>query len=292
MRICTYNCMNLFAWQAEPEEPINPAKPQREVRALANTIRWVNADLVAMQEVGSLTALRDVNSLLHEPYPHLLLAPTNSDRGIHLGFMSRYPLELHSHRDQPLLDECGRPLTDISSRQGTTLEPLHLQRDVAVAQLSPVPGEPMFIANVHLKSAGKRPWNTLSPLTVRAAETRVLTQVIDQFQTLYPQSPLLAMGDFNDNPTSTAFTSLEHLPGGALFDPLMRELVPVNPRISTYWPKRRSRIDRILLNSVARKHYQLGSVRLWGNKRAEVASDHFPLSVDLRIGLPSAELPS
>ena len=81
--------MNLFAWDAEPQEPVNPAKPQREVRALAKTLAWVAPDLVAMQEVGSLTALKDINGLLQQPFPHLLLAPTNSDRGIHLGFMSR-----------------------------------------------------------------------------------------------------------------------------------------------------------------------------------------------------------
>lgn len=275
--------MNLFAWDAEPQEPVNPAKPQREVRALANTIRWTDADLVAMQEVGSLTALRDVNSLLHTPYPHLLLAPTNSDRGIHLGFMSRLPLTLHSHRDWPLVDATGAPITDIAGREGTSLEPLRLQRDVAVVELQPAAGPPMFLANVHLKSAGKRPWNTLSPLTVRTAEVQALTQIIEQFQQQQPASALLVMGDFNDNPTSTAFEPLARLAGGALFDPLMRELVPANPRLSTYWPKRRTRIDRILLNKVAHKCYQLGSIKLWGNKRAETASDHFPLTVDLRV---------
>ncbi len=280
--------MNLFAWEAEPQEPVNPAKPQREVRALAKTLAWPNPDLVALQEVGSLTALQDLNSLLDEPYPHVRLAPTNSDRGIHLGFMSRYPLILHSHRDLPLLDEAGHAITDITSPQSSELEPLYLQRDIAVVEFQPPTGtlakQPppkVFAANVHLKSAGKRPWNTLSPLVVRTAEARLLANVITDLQSKNPDSPLLVMGDFNDNPTSSAFAALDNLQHGRLYDPLMRELVPANPRISTYWPKRRTRIDRILLNASASKHYAAGSIKLWGNKRAEIASDHFPLSIDM-----------
>ena len=277
--------MNLFAWEAEPQEPINPAKPQREVRALAKTLAWVKPDLVAMQEVGSLTALKDLNSLLEEPFPFLLLAPTNSDRGIHLGFMSNYALKLHSHTDWPLLDEEGQQITDIVARDSAELVPLRLQRDIAVVEFSPRTGaqspEKFFVANVHLKSGGKRPWNTLSPLVIRSAEVRALTGVINKFQDEYPKSRFMVMGDFNDDPTSPAFAPLNELRDGPLFDPLMRELVPANPRISTYWPRRRTRIDRILLNAGARAHYVSGSIRLWGNKRAETASDHFPLSIDM-----------
>ena len=275
--------MNLFAWDAEPQEPVNPAKPQREVRALAKTLAWVAPDLVAMQEVGSLTALKDINGLLQQPFPHLLLAPTNSDRGIHLGFMSRYAMHLHSHRDMPLIDETGQPITDIAGKNSTHMEPLRLQRDIAVVEIYPWANclDPMFVANVHLKSAGKRPWNTLSPLVVRTAEVSALARVVNNYQTKYPRSEILVLGDFNDNPTSTAFSALERLRDGPLFDPLMRELVPTNPRISTYWPKRRTRIDRILLNQQARKRYRSGSIKLWSNKRAEIASDHFPLSIEL-----------
>lgn len=283
--------MNLFAWTAEPQEPVNPAKPQREVNALAKTINWVEADLVCMQEVGSLTALQDVNSLLKQPFPYVKLSTTNSDRGIHLGFMSRFPFSLHTHRDLPLLDEAMQPITDLKGPTATQLTALKLQRDIAIAELQIDGQPPVFAANVHLKSAGKRSWQTLSPLTVRTAEARVLAQVITHFQQQHPASPLLVMGDFNDNATSTAFAALEHLPGGALFDPLMRELVPVNPRISTYWPKRRTRIDRILLNKAAKATYRLGSIRLWGNKRAEIASDHFPLSIDLRLTPPMEQTP-
>jgi len=150
MRICTYNCMNMFAWEAEPQEPVNPAKPQREVLALAKTLNWANPDLVSMQEVGSLSALKDLNSLLKTPFPHLLLAQTNSDRGIHLGFMSRFPLKLHSHRDWPLLDETGQAITDILHRDGTTLEPLRLQRDIALVEV----GVEVGVETSRLRTAG------------------------------------------------------------------------------------------------------------------------------------------
>ena len=284
VRLATYNCMNLFAWAAEPQEPVNPAKPQREVRALAKTLDWLSADVVTLQEVGSQTALEDLNSLLREPFPHVALSTTNSDRGIHLGFMARAPFMLHTHCDQPLLDESGEPLTDLIEPAAASLAPMRLQRDIVFAEFGGAGGEALFVANVHLKSAGKRHWQTLSPLTVRTAECRVLAELLNRFEASHPESPIFVQGDFNDNPTSSAFAPLSGVRSGTLFDPLMRELVPANPRLSTYWPKRRTRIDRILLNSAARKLYVPGSIRLWGNKRAEVASDHFPLSIDLHSG--------
>ena len=230
MRICTYNCMNLFAWEAEPQEPVNAAKPQREVLALAKTLSWANPDLVSMQEVGSLGALKDLNSLLKTPFTHLLLAQTNSDRGIHLGFMSRYPLKLHSYRDSPLLDETGNPITDILQRDGTDLEPMRLQRDIAVVEIDQTnsgteqpatasasgiaKAPPMFVSNVHLKSAGKRPWNTLSPLVVRTAEVRVLAGVITELQERHPGCELMVICLLYTSPSPRDAT-LSRMPSSA-----------------------------------------------------------------------------
>lgn len=278
MRICTYNCMNLFAWQVEPAEPVNPAKPQRELRALAKTLDRVEADFVALQEVGSRTALEDLNSLLKNPFPHVHLAETNSDRGIHLGFFSRHLPSFRSHRHLTLQAEDGTVLTEFAAGGE---RPLRLQRDLALADVS-VAGTRIALLNVHLKSAGGRLGHTLSPLTIRTAEARALADVIAASHTRRNGAPLLVLGDFNDSAASTAFEPLSAVPDGPLFDPIMRELVPVDPRARTYWPKRRSRVDRILLNRSAAKIYQRGSVRIWHGNTSEVASDHFPVSVDLR----------
>jgi endonuclease/exonuclease/phosphatase family metal-dependent hydrolase len=273
--------MNLFAWDSHPSEPINPAKPQRELRALAKTIDRTAADILALQEVGSRQALIDLNSLLKNPYPHIQLAHTNSDRGIHLGYLSRSAPRLHSHRHLELHDADGNGLKDLARPQSLKASKLRLQRDISVAEFR-ISSTTLLIVNVHLKSHGHRAWQTLSPLTIRTAECRALVHVLDSLAHAYPPSPVVVLGDFNDSPLSSAFEPLAKLRGGTLYDPVMRELVPVNPRISTYWPKRRSRVDRILLNSHAKSAYVAGSIRLWSGNTAEIASDHFPLSIALQ----------
>lgn len=277
--------MNLFAWDAADDEPINPAKPQRELRALARTLDRVEADLVALQEVGSQRALEDLNSLLKRPFEHLALAPSNSIRGIHVGFLARSPFELDCRLHPILTDGDGSPLSELATANSAELTPLRIQRSIAIARLKPANAPTLHCLGVHLKSPGRRPWHTLSPLTIRLAECRLLAEVIDDLKQTHPDSPLVILGDFNDAPTSAAFAPLEELTSGVLFDPLLRELVPANPRLTTYWPKRRTRVDRILLDQEAAAHYQRGSMRIWTGNTAEVASDHFPVSLDLDLHL-------
>jgi len=273
--------MNLFAWEAEANEPVNPAKPQRELRALARTLDRVQADLVGLQEVGSQQALDDLNSLLKHPFEFRKLSPSNSDRGIHVGFLAREPFELSSHLSEILTDAQGRALSELANANAAELTPLRIQRSIAIAKLQRPTGPALLCIGVHLKSPGRRQWNTLSPLTIRTAECRLLARVLDELANQNPNSPMIVLGDFNDAPTSPAFAPLAHLQVGPLFDPLLRELVPANPRLTTYWPKRRTRVDRILLDAHAVSHYQRDSMSIWTGNTAEVASDHYPVSLDL-----------
>lgn len=275
--------MNLFAWDEPFGSAANPPKPQRELKALAGTLQRVDPDVVALQEVGSREALNDVNGLLADPFPHVVLAETNSDRGIHLGYLSRWPLLLTQHRECPLLDADGGALTDYPRGGAVDPQPLRLSRDLPFARFE-VDGQAFVFANVHLKSSGTRAWQSLSSLTIRTAEVRVLAELVAEHQRREPSVPLLIAGDFNDNPTSVAFAPLDDLDDAQrLFDPLLRELVPKEPRVSTYWPRRRARIDRFLLNRAARERYQAQSIRVWRDTRAERASDHVPVSVDIQV---------
>jgi len=61
--------MNLFAWAAEPQEPVNPAKPQREVLALAKTLSWVNPDLVSPLAARTNQQRPRYSFGLYEPLP-------------------------------------------------------------------------------------------------------------------------------------------------------------------------------------------------------------------------------
>ena len=170
--------MNLFAWDADDDEPVNPAKPQRELRALARTLDRVEADIVALQEVGSRRALEDLNSLLSRPFDYVELAPSNSIRGIHVGFLARTKFTLDCHLTPILTDADGSLLNELATADSVELEPLRIQRSIAVATLSLAKMPALFCLGVHLKSPGRRQWHTLSPLTIRTAECRLLAQVL------------------------------------------------------------------------------------------------------------------
>ena len=102
-RICTYNVENLFLADE------GPLKPHKAVRPLLRMIEQVGADLVVLQEVGSKTSLELLNSWLPNPYEFVDLMEGNSNRSIHLGVLSRVPIELTSHRDLKLQAD-GEPL--------------------------------------------------------------------------------------------------------------------------------------------------------------------------------------
>jgi len=51
---------------------------------------------------------------------------------------------------------------------------------------------------------------------------------------------------------------------------------------ATYWPKRRSRIDLILLNEAARQCLVVDSPTIHRNQMARTASDHYAVSLQLR----------
>ena len=111
-RCCTYNVRNLFLLPGHLRTSTAPGKRRAELRALAQVIDSLDADLIALQEVGSRGALAALNNLLRAPFAHSGLRPGNSDRGIELAVLSRWPLQLTSHAGQILLTAEGETLEE------------------------------------------------------------------------------------------------------------------------------------------------------------------------------------
>ena len=66
-----------------------------------------------------------------------------------------------------------------------------------------------------------------------------------------------------------------------LSDPMGEKLAATGRNPSTYWPKRRMRLDFLLLSAAAEGLYVADSARIHTGARAKRASDHYPVSVDL-----------
>ena len=279
VRIATYNLKNLFLVGE------GPAKPGGELRPLMRMIAQVDADVLVVQEVGSHASLAALNTRLEQPYEHIGLQPGNSERSIHVGVLSKFALQLKSHRDLQLQDEQGDALLEYASEAAAArgeLSPLKFARDLLRIDVAGLK-HPLSIFAVHLKSRTNRPWRALAAETVRAAECRKLVEVFNDYRYAHPDAMLALCGDMNDRLTGDALSPLQTL---ALHDPVGDILRRSGRNPSTYWPKRRMRIDHILLCELAAPYIDTDSPQIHANRMAQTASDHFPVSVDLLLDEP------
>ena len=280
MRIASYNVRNLFNAREAGERGI-PPRSEADAGALAGTIAAVNADVLLLQEVGSVTALEEINDLLGAPYPFLDVPESNSNRGIHLAILSREPFELKSFGERTLTDTNGVVLEEYETEDDASADsamPLKVQRDLMLAEVAVDGLGTLAIFNVHLKSKTNRAWRRLAADVIRAAECRLLADVITRYLADHPARPVMLVGDFNDTRGSDALAPVFELP---ITDPLGDSLEGTNQNPSTYWPKRRMRLDFVLTSETARRLLVPGSEQIHRSQRARRASDHYPVSVEL-----------
>ncbi len=274
--IATYNLKNLFLAGE------GPAKPNGELRPLVRMLDQLDADIVLLQEVGSLASLTLLNGRLARPYAYPGLVPGNSDRSIHLAVLSRHRVRLVSHHHCMLFDAQGSKLqdheTEAAARAGQ-LSPLRFCRDLLRVDVLGLE-LPLSIFAVHLKSRTNRDWRTLAADEIRAAECRRIGELMAEFRACHPHALMILCGDFNDRLSSDALAPLQRL---AMQDPLGDLLQRNGRNPSTYWPKRRMRIDHILVCQHAAARVLADSARIHASRMAQTASDHYPVSLELQI---------
>lgn len=283
MRIATYNVQNLLDEREGRLAGAAPKSPQ-QLKALAGTIAELGADVLLLQEVGAGAVLEDLNRQLPAPYPYLCVPPGNSPRGIHLAIMSRKPFALTSHRQAVLVGDDGQALSEYETEADAAAGragPVRFQRDLMLAELHLDDEEPLALFNVHLKSKTNRPWKRLAADVIRAAEVRHVAETVGRYLRSHPGRGLVLAGDFNDTRSSEVLAPLFSLP---LSDPMGEALARTGRNPSTYWPKRRMRLDYVLLSPVVRARMVKGSARIHSGQRPRRASDHYPVSVDLSPG--------
>ncbi|MEM6710610.1 MAG: endonuclease/exonuclease/phosphatase family protein [Pseudomonadota bacterium] len=279
MRIATYNVQNLFVG---PGGAID--RGRASIKALRRMLELLDADVLALQEVGGQAALERLNEDLAAPYPLVRCVTGNSDRGIHLAFLSRIPLNLTSHRSLRLDDEDGRTLQDFASAEAASagrLTPLGFQRDALLAQLKLSSGAMLAIVNLHLKSRATAAWRRLSSDAMRAAEIRAAASLAEG---LAATGPAMLVGDFNETASSDLMHPIARL---GWIDAMRWETGRARGAAArppgTYWKKRHTRLDYLLLSADLESSIEPGSARTLSGALGQRASDHYPVCVDLAL---------
>lgn len=143
MRVATWNLENLFAPGTNDAAPTTDRVYLAKLVALASTVRALEADVVAVQEVGPPPALDDLVSAVGGIWHTEVAAPDG--RGIRVGLMSRHPLH---GVEQVTTFPPGLAPVQVGD-DGRTLD--RLGRPALKATVS-VGGREVHVVSVHLKS--------------------------------------------------------------------------------------------------------------------------------------------
>jgi len=262
--VASYNILNLFDDVDSPYhvDETTPAKPRQEMEHVAQVIRALDADVIALQEVesrGYLKRFRDV-FLDDMGYKNIVLYEGNDLRGIDVCLLSRVPVgPVRSHRHVKFPGPDGRERS--------------MSRDLLSVTLMPPGKSPIEIWVVHLKSnSGGREFSE----PVRLAECRYVRQQLDQRLTADPDAAILLMGDFNDRWGSPTMTTIIGSGPAAMKLPLSE------PRIQSLITYNRapwqSMIDFILCSPSMAKRYVAGSYRSVPGSVKTSGSDHNPIT--------------
>lgn len=294
-RLTTYNVENLFDDVDDPDlsgdnEDIDDEKPEHELRAIANAIRAVDADVLCMQEVESESALRwFIDAYIPDMgYEHVVSIDAGNDRGIENAVLSRFPI---THSENWPNKELGGVHPELYGTKPNWYagEPIAFRRSPLRVDVE-VPGRDdgswtLTLFVVHHKSGR---FNTYW----REAEAEGTMKLIEDVLDDAPERPIVVLGDFNAmNEDMSVQTYLKE----GFID--IFETRPSTREIVTHESNRR--IDLIVANHNAIRKMRMNNAFVLGTAARPqgvdwrslstfegYASDHYPVSVDVNLYNP------
>jgi endonuclease/exonuclease/phosphatase family metal-dependent hydrolase len=272
-RVATYN-LESYLDQPTTTRPAKSAESRAQIR---QSIRMLNPDILALQEMGTLSALMELrDSLKQEGLDFRFWEYVQGfDTNIHLAVLSRFPIT------------ASRPHTNDNFVLGRRR--FQVSRGFGEVEIQVNPHYAFTLITAHLKS--KRTSADADEAEQRREEARLLREKIDVRLALDPAANLVVLGDFNDNQDAPSTKLVVGRGKGKLIDTRPAERnedggagtdTSRNSRAiywTHYYPKEDlyARIDYILLSSgMAREWVRSGtyipSIAAWG-----VGSDHRPM---------------
>lgn len=301
IRLATYNILNLFDESDDPalsgkfddwydQDRVLRAKPEAERKAVADTIRRLDADVICLEEIESYEALVEFRDqfLPDMGYEYVVSIDVGQERGIENAVMSRFPLS--DAKVWPGLELGGvHPEKYGNQKNWYAGEPITFRRSPLRVSVQ-IPAD---------KSSSGRPYD-LTLFVVhhksgyyngywREKEAAKVVEFIAQMEREQPGVNIAVLGDFNAQHDAPELKT--YLDAGMIDLFGDEKGYPVEPRL-THESDRR--IDFILMNqnlaneADTAKRLVLGTpLRAKGADYRSVAapegyaSDHLPVSVDI-----------
>ena len=181
VRVATYNVENYLDQPTESRHYVKSPEARAKVR---ESLRALQPDVVALEEIGSTAALLELRAALQAeglnfPYwDHV----TGFDTNIHVAILSKFPIV------------ASRPHTnDFFLLDGRRFR---VSRGFAEVEIQTDDHFTFTVLAAHLKS--RRPTPVADEAEERLQEATVLRQIVDQHLQANPEARLIVLGDFND----------------------------------------------------------------------------------------------
>ena len=267
IRVASFNIRNLFDDVDDPyfmDETTN-AKPRQELVRVADSIKKLNADVVALQEVESRGYLQRFDDVfLHDLGYEVVHYAGNDRRGSGLAVLTRIPVgQVISNRHRSFAGPDG--------------EMTRFSRDLLCVELLPTAAsKPFEVWVTHLKSKREGPEVTEPKRLAEVTEIRRLFEARLQRD---PEARILICGDFNDTFDSKPIRTL--IGDGELVKHFV-DTVPdgsVTYNLDPY----QAMIDFIFCSKAAAAAYVDGSYRIESQTLDQSGSDHNPVLADFRF---------
>ncbi len=260
-----------------------PSKSAEAKRLIREAIRQMNPDVLALEEVGSLSALSELRGSLEREGVIFkgVEYVQGHDTNLHLAFLSKLPIVgRHSHTNESFLVQGRR---------------FHSARGFADIEVQASSGTLIRFLSAHLKS--KRQVGVADQEDLREEEAVVLREIIDGIFQRKPGEQLILMGDLNDGISTPTLKTVLGRGRTRLFDTRPTERNGDSlPGLNDRWPPRRvvwthyyakeelySRIDYILTSPNLRKLFRPEASYVLAFPDWGTASDHRPVCARFEI---------
>jgi endonuclease/exonuclease/phosphatase family metal-dependent hydrolase len=273
IRVCTYNLEN-YLDQPSGGRTVKSAESRAQVR---QCLREIKPDLLALQEIGSASALQELKESLKGegldlPYSQIA---GGADTNIHIAVLSRFQFaDCHSWTNLGFV---------LGGRR------FHLSRGFLEADVRISTNRMMTIIAAHLKS--RRPVPHSDEQELRVEEAKLLRERIEARLKVEPALNLVVLGDFNDTQDSITMKTILGRGKMKLLDTRPCERLPGDFSTSREPTRKRtvnwthhyavedtySRIDYILISPALLPDWSVGGTYVLASPAWGLASDHRPI---------------
>ncbi len=302
VRLATYNIENLFDDKDDPAlegqyEDRDQTKPDDACKAVAATIAALDADIIALEEIESIDALKWflAKYMPDSPFKYVASVDAGDERGIEQAVLSKFPIT--TIKNWPKADLEGKQPETIgrghNALAGQPMKahrsPLMVEVEIPAAQTgTDAKGSAAYQLSlfvVHMKSG--RDFGFW-----REAESKKLLSLIAETSKDRPERNVAVLGDFNATEDAASIALLK---AGGLTDLSPKgKSAPGKPDKATISHSSGRTIDHLMVNAnllkeiVPESEFVLGTpTRPEGTDYRNTptppgyASDHFPVVVDL-----------